>query len=295
MEELSRERFSGYNESQWWAEESLKGEIMEGISNQDYLRNKQYRNADNLDARMNIHQRFSTNSYGWFRWQFETLGIRAGDMVLDVGCGPASLWVSQREHLPEGVKVVCFDLSQGMVETAAGVLRGDERFEFLCADAQKIPFLGGTFNVVTANHMLYHVPNIDRAASEIRRVLRPDGYLAAATNGLGHMQELHDLVRKIEPNYSPANESATRFGLENGLAALSGAFSKFQVKIYPDSLWVTEIEPLVDYIGSMWGFWGLLTWDEDLKKRTRDELAKEFAATGGFAIRKSSGIILARN
>ena len=274
--------------------ESLKGEIMEGISNQDYLRNRQYRNADNLGARMTIHQRFSTNSYGWFRWQFETLGIQAGDRVLDVGCGPASLWVTQREHLPEGVKVICFDLSQGMADAAAAALRGDERFEFLSADAQNIPFPEGTFNVVTANHMLYHVPNIGQAAGEIRRVLHPGGHLAAATNGLGHMQELHDLVRRLEPNYSPDNESAARFGLENGLAALSGAFSQFQVKIYPDSLWVTEIEPLVDYIGSMWGLWGYLTWNEDLKKRARVELEKEFAAAGGFAIRKSSGIILAR-
>jgi ubiquinone/menaquinone biosynthesis C-methylase UbiE len=267
---------------------------MESISNQDYLRKIQYKNADNLGARVNIHQRFSTNSYGWYRWQYETLGIQAGDRVLDVGCGPASLWLTQRDRLPEGVRVVCVDLSPGMVEAAAAALRNDTRFEFLCADAQAIPFADGTFNRVTANHMLYHVPDIRRAVSEIRRVLHPGGHLAAATNGSGHMQELHDLVRRVEPNYLPANESAARFGLENGLSQLSRAFSKFEVRIYPDSLWVTEIEPLVDYIGSMWGLWGSLPWDEDLIKRTRNELAKEFEGAGGFAIRKSTGIILAK-
>ena len=267
---------------------------MESISNQDYLKNNQYKNAGNLSARVNIHQRFSTNSYGWYRWQFETLGIRAGDRVLDVGCGPATLWVSQRNHLPEGVRVVCFDLSQGMAKTAEAALQDDARFEFLCADAQNIPFSKGTFNLVTANHMLYHVPHIQRAAAEIRRVLRPEGHLAAATNGLGHMQELHDLVRRIVPTYTPESGSAARFGLENGLAQLSEAFSKFEVRIYPDSLWVTEIEPLVDYVGSMWGLWNLPTWDEEVKMRTRNELAKEFENAGGFAIRKSTGIILAR-
>ncbi len=263
---------------------------MEGISNQDYLRKIQYKNADNLGARVNIHQRFSTNPYGWYPWQFEILGIQPGDRVLDIGCGPANLWVSQRHRLPAGVVVVCCDLSQGMVETARESLQKDDRFYFLCADAQEIPFPVGTFNIVTANHMLYHVPDIHRAAGEIRRVLQPGGRLAAATNGMGHMQELHNLVRRLEPAYTPDSDSAARFGLENGPALLSGAFSKFEVKIYPDSLWVTEIDPLVDYIGSMWGF---ITRDENLKKRTRDELEKVFEGAGGFAIRKSSGMILA--
>jgi hypothetical protein len=65
------------------------------------------------------------------------------------------------------------------------------------------------------------------------------------------------------------------------------------VKIYPDSLWVTEIEPLVNYIGSMRGFWGSLSWDEKLKSRAEYELVKEFKGAGGFAIRKSAGMILA--
>ena len=265
---------------------------MESISNQDYLKNNQYKDADNLGARVNIHQRFSTNSYGWYRWQYEALGIQAGDHVLDLGCGPAYLWVSQRNRLPEGVRVVCCDLSQGMVATAAAALQGDTRFEFVCADAQNIPFAVNTFHLVTANHMLYHVPHIQRAANDIRRVMRPGGHLAAATNGLGHMQELHDLMHRLKPDYMPVNDSASRFGLENGLSELSEAFSKFEVRIYPNSLWVTEIEPLVDYVASMWGLWGLPSWDKELKMRTRNELAKEFERSGGFAIRKSTGMIL---
>ncbi len=269
---------------------------MEGIADQDYLKNRQYKKPDNLVARQNIHQRFSTNSYGWFRWLFGVLGIGDGERVLEVGCGPANLWITQRDRLPDGVSVVCIDLSQGMLETAKSALKEDDRFTFLCGDAQAISFGDSTFDIVTANHMLYHVPNIQQAVSEIRRVLRSAGRLAAATNGVGHMQELHDLVRRVVPAYLPANESASRFGLENGPAQLSTSFSKIVVKTYPDSLWVTEIEPLVDYIGSMWGLWGFsTTWDEDCQTRIRNELAKEFAGSGGYSIQKSTGIILAEN
>lgn len=269
---------------------------MEGIANKDYLKNRQYKRPDNLAARQNIHQRFSTNTYGWFRWLFDILGIQNGERVLDVGCGPANLWITQRDRLPEGVRVVCFDLSQGMLETAKSALKGDDRFTFLCGDAQAIPFGDSTFDLVTANHMLYHVPDIQAAADDIRRVLGPGGRLAAATNGLGHMQELHDLVRRVVPAYLPANESASRFGLENGPAQLSASFSKIAVKTYPDSLWVTEIEPLVDYIASMWGIWGSSTsWDDDRETQIRNELVKEFAGSGGCSIQKSTGIILAEN
>ena len=47
--------------------------------------------------------------------------------------------------------------------------------KFECADIQNLPYPDESFDVVIANMMLYHVPDIARGLSEVRRVLRRDG------------------------------------------------------------------------------------------------------------------------
>src|SRR6185436_3628941 len=47
--------------------------LMTRFTDQKYLKTDQYKDATNLDARVEIHRRFSTNSYGWFNWVFDTL------------------------------------------------------------------------------------------------------------------------------------------------------------------------------------------------------------------------------
>jgi SAM-dependent methyltransferase len=61
-------------------------------------------------------------------------------------------------------------------------------------DAQDLPFADGAFDVVVANWMLYHVPDLEQALSELARVTRPGGRLVAATNSLDHLGELWTLV-----------------------------------------------------------------------------------------------------
>lgn len=58
-------------------------------------------------------------------------------------------------------------------------------------DVQSLPFADGAFDVATANFMLYHVPDIDRALGELARVAP---HLVATTNGIHHMQEVWDLA-----------------------------------------------------------------------------------------------------
>ena len=52
---------------------------------------EQYRNAANLDARIDLHSRFSTNPLNWYRWLFDHLALPEGARVLELGCGPAKL------------------------------------------------------------------------------------------------------------------------------------------------------------------------------------------------------------
>jgi len=62
------------------------------------------------------------------------------------------------------------------------------------ADAQSLPFDNESFDVVTCNHTLYHVPDKDRALTEFVRVLRTRGRFAGIYNTPAHLAELWDAV-----------------------------------------------------------------------------------------------------
>ena len=103
--------------------------------------------------------------------------------VLEAGCGRGRL----AERLQEaGLDVVATDQSERMVELTAA--RG---VPARVADVQALPFADREFDVATANFMLYHVPDVDRALSELARVAP---VLVAATNGLNQLKEMWDLT-----------------------------------------------------------------------------------------------------
>lgn len=220
----------------------------------DYLLTEQYRNASNLSARARLHERFGTNPQTWHRWYFEQLELPENARILELGCGPGWLWWENRERVRPVWEVLLTDFSPGMLDEARRNLSGlgrPPRFE--CVDAQAIPFADASCDAVLANHMLYHVPDRQRAFAEIRRVLKPDGCLYAATNGVRHLREISELVRAVLPNGDPEQISmhASEFALENGAEQLAPHFSDVRMVPYEDSLRVTEVEPLLEYVLSL--------------------------------------------
>jgi arsenite methyltransferase len=106
----------------------------------------------------------------------------AGDRVLDIGCG-CGLDVFVSGHLAgPGGHAVGIDMTPGMIEVPRGLVGAGPfaNLEFRVADAENLPFDGGTFDVVISNGALNLVPDKDRAFREIHRVLRGGGTFATA-------------------------------------------------------------------------------------------------------------------
>lgn len=221
---------------------------MARIDDAAYLRGEQYRTAENLDARIRFHDRFSTNPRRWPGWVFDRLRLGLQARVLEIGCGSGTLWQENRSRVPAGWTVVLSDFSPGM---AARARRNLPSFPVAALDAQDLPFPTARFDGVIANHMLYHVPDRPRALSEIRRVLRPGGRLYAATGGRDQFRELIDLVRRFDPGLDMwEGQGPDSFLLDTGEEQLAPWFSDVLLHRYDDSLLVTEAEPLVDYVAS---------------------------------------------
>jgi len=158
---------------------------MSNYIGQSYLRSSQYHDSSNLSARALLHKMYSTNPENWHSWIFNQLTLPERCRVLELGSGPRYLWQeNQHQILPPEWKIVHSDLSTGMLEEVQDAL-GEESglfFSTVTLDAQYIPFAGNSFEAVIANHMLYHVPSIESALSEVQRILIPGGCLYAATN-----------------------------------------------------------------------------------------------------------------
>ena len=263
---------------------------MSKMTDQNYLLSEQYQDTSNLDARIQLHRRFSTNRYGWNRWVFNQLDFAPASRILELGCGPGNLWRENIPRIPQGWDVTLSDLSPGMVENAkSGLQDSSRRFEHRVIDAQEIPFESGRFDGVIANHMLYHVPDVERALSEIRRVMRDGGRFYATTVGRAHMEELYELVSRFAGDdelWSGALPES--FLLENGVERLERWFSHVVTRRYVDRLIITEADPLVAYVRSMAVGKSVLKGNraEEFKKFVESELASR----GTIVVKKDTGI-----
>jgi ubiquinone/menaquinone biosynthesis C-methylase UbiE len=132
--------------------------------------------------------------------------------VLEVGPGTGGFAGRVAAALP-GVRLTALDQSARFVELTRA--RGVDARE---GDVQDMPFGDEAFDVVAALWMLYHVPDVNRALAEIRRVLKPGGLFVAATNGDGHLADL-----RVEAGGSP---EVTRFSSQNGEPQLRAHFTE---------------------------------------------------------------------
>lgn len=264
---------------------------MSQFTNPTYLQNEQYRDSSRLDARIELHKRFSANPQGWFPWLWDVLTqLPTQAQVLELGCGSGAMWMACPERIPPGWRIAISDFSPGMLDSAwRNLVTLGRGFKFEQIDAQSIPYPDKTFDVVIANFMLYHVPDRPKALREICRVLQAGGTLVAATGGANHMQEITGLFRRLHLNEDfPIPENP--FTLENGLAQLQPFFGSIETRLYPDHLRITEIPPLIAYLQSSTRF------GEQSKaafEALEKELSVELQDKGAIHISKDSGLFWA--
>ena len=209
---------------------------------------KQYATSNNLNTRISIHDKYSTNKQGFGNWIFSHYEIDDGARVLELGCGTGSMWKGHDELIKKCSQLVLSDFSDVMVETTKNNVGAHPNITYRSIDIQNIPYDAATFNVVIANMMLYHVPDLPKALTEVRRVLKQNGKFYCATYGEHGIVEY---LSKLLGEYGVEDNVNKNFTLQNGAEILSPVFKNVEKKIYEDSLAVTNIADLVDYIYSL--------------------------------------------
>ncbi len=168
------------------------------------------------------------------------IGDIADKKVLDVGCGNGD---AAMKALRSGAYVTAIDISPKSVEYLTACAREeslDHRLTALVMDAHKLAFDDDTFDVVYGDGILHHLPMLETAVSEIRRVLKPSGY-AVFLEPLG-MNPFLKVFRIATPKLRTADEQPFR---RKELNIVKGVFPEVQFRFFDCTTLLAKIPLLM--------------------------------------------------
>lgn len=211
----------------------------------------QYQDDRYLRMRIETHQRYTVGP-GIEDAVDQALGLSGTESLLDIGTGPGDFPGRLKAKGHKG-QIVGADLSAGMVEQATLKYPG---LEFIQADAQQLPFEDARFDRVTARHMLYHLPDMAKAITEARRVLKPAGRFLALTNANGNLWDFWQAVMEAvdsDPAFEPLIRDirSAPFDHNHLLEAVQTVFGNARLEIVESALLFPKPEAVLTYFDSL--------------------------------------------
>jgi SAM-dependent methyltransferase len=131
----------------------------------------------------------------------ELLALAPGERLLDVAAGTGEL---ARRAAGRGADVTAVDLAPGMVErTLERAAAEGLALEAAVADAERLPYADGSFDVVASTFGVMFAPDPATAAAELARVCRPGGRLGLAawlpSSGTGELYRAGAAFQRSAP------------------------------------------------------------------------------------------------
>ncbi len=122
------------------------------------------------------------------RWQqppqkvIDRSGIKEGMQVLEIGCGSGAFTTFVARAVGPSGKVYALDIEPKMLAQLKAKLSKPENqdiknIELINKSAYELPFLDGSLDAVYMVTVFQEIPDRNRALAEIKRVLKPGGYL----------------------------------------------------------------------------------------------------------------------
>lgn len=249
--------------------------------------------VSSLNESVNLMEKFSENSDGWYHWVFRNIDFDSRNDVLELACGNGALWSKNRMYRCESSNIILTEIFDGMINEAKRNLNDyGDRFKFMLADLHKLSFDDNSFDIVIANHILFYMNDLDAVLAEIKRVLRPGGQIYCSTIGENHMKELEKLMKSFSGNILLQEEKLySKFGLENGEEILEEYFGEIERRVYNDRLIVNDANGLLEYVYSIPG--NILDIIDTKKKEFEKYIKKVVEEQGPIYITNSLGMFKA--
>jgi ubiquinone/menaquinone biosynthesis C-methylase UbiE len=153
------------------------------------------------------YDKYGGNTFqAYARRLLDGAGLRPGQHVLDVACGPGIPSLMAAPLVAPDGEVVGIDLAPGMVELAKKKAEeaGLTNATFREADAEDLPFPDDSFDAVLCNHGLVHTTDRMKALREMWRVLKRGGIIAISTWSTPERSPTIGMVAKAIREHFPA-------------------------------------------------------------------------------------------
>ncbi len=177
----------------------------------------------------------------------ELAAPRATDLALDVATGGGHTALALAPHV---ARVTASDLTPTMLATARTFLasQGVANADYVVADAERLPFLDTTFDVVTVRIAPHHYSDARAAVAEMARVLRPGGRLILIDNVAPEDPALDALMNEIEWRRDSShvrNYTETEWRAMLAAAGLAVTHAERDRKTIPFAEWTerSQMEP----------------------------------------------------
>jgi ubiquinone/menaquinone biosynthesis C-methylase UbiE len=215
-------------------------------TDQDYLRESQYKTDVNLSARQSVYA-YQQPRIDLARATLSLAALGGAEVVADVGCGNGR-YLAELARRGHAGPVLGADMSPGMLLAARS---GAPRASLMVADAMALPVRDAATGLTLAMHMLYHVPDADRAVRELRRITRPGGQVIVGLNGTDHLRELRALITKALASLGrPPVRPREQLSLDAGEQLLRSQFTSVTRHDFEGQLRVPDAEPIAAYVRS---------------------------------------------
>lgn len=211
-----------------------------------------YATERNLRIHEDTQAKYSVPNIDFVRWTLDTIDWAGDEIVLDIGPGRGSHYACLLQQHP-AITYYALDLSPNLL------LNHPCASDHLAlGDAARLPYSDDSFDIVMANHVLYHLADIEAGLAEIKRVLKPDGRVLAATDSQQNLIQLQMLIHRANVFLSdngakviPPALPCEAFALENGTRILARHFYAVVRHDLPCQLVFDDIEPALEYLDSM--------------------------------------------
>lgn len=217
-------------------------------ADRSFLQDIQYKTDVNLTARQSIYA-YQQPPFDLVASVLDLATLTGAETVADVGCGNGR-YLAELARRGHAGPVLGADFSAGMLHAAR---RETRQAVLLVADATALPVRDAAADLTLAMHMLYHVPEPDRAVRELRRITRAGGRLIVGLNGHDHLRELRDVIAAALASQGQETMPRIdeRISLDQGESLLRAEFTSVTRHDFASKLLLPSPEPVVAYVRSM--------------------------------------------
>lgn len=224
------------------------------LTDKDTIKNLYYKTTDGLETRKSIWRTFWVNKISYNNWVISKINEerKAHAKVLDIGCWMGDFLQNVHQRFPH-YELHWLDVSEVLVDLASKLLWDDAIIQHW--DIDIIDYWSRSFDIITCNHLLHHLPNVSATLENLCWLLAPEWclFIVVGVYDLdAWLNKMHyEALRELNAPSFLCEKQAYSQIQENFLDTLFWELSlKFSKDKYKNGLHIDSVDPCMEYYAS---------------------------------------------